>query len=170
MKAPSNDINDYPDADLLFPGNYIKSAEVALAGRPIPITITSIDPRHELKRQGSKKPEYKPAIFFKETDKGFVCNKTNAKRIVEVLGKDPRAWIGKRVVFCIENVESFGKMVDAIRVDIKETRAANAGQKRGGNGGALPSNPDPDEAALAAAAAEAERAAAPAGTWDDLPR
>lgn len=161
-KLISNNINDYPDADLLFPSRYVKSADVKLVGRPFPLTIRKIEPRHELQKKGSGK-EYKPALFFRETERAMVLNKTNAKRIAEALGKDPRKWIGCRIVPCVERVDSFGKEVEAIRVDVDATRAAN-------RGGTVPQQevppmrepgddfdvPPQDEAELARLAAEAE--------------
>lgn len=126
-KAQSNNINDYPDADLLFPGRYVKAAEVKQAGRPVPLTIARIEPRHELKST-SGKVETKPCLFFRETDKGIVLNKTNSKRLVEALGKDPRKWIGCRVVPAVEKVDGFGKKVEAIRFDVDATRDANRGR------------------------------------------
>lgn len=146
-KMVSNNINDYPDADLLFPSKYVKSADVKLVGRPFPLTIRRIEPRHELQKKGSGK-EFKPALFFKETERGIVLNKTNAKRLVEALGKDPRKWIGCKIVPCVERVDSFGKEVEAIRIDVEQTIAANRGK--------------------AAAAPEPEQQREPG--WDDLPQ
>lgn len=154
MKKQSNRIEDYHDASLLFPSRYIKSAEIAAAGRPIPLTIKRIEPRHELKSSGGK-TELKPVVFFAETEKGVVLNKTNAGRLVEVLGKDPRKWLGGRVVFCVERVDGFGKMTDAIRVDVDASRDANRNKRAEPE--REPGIDDFDEAQLAAAAYEAER-------------
>jgi hypothetical protein len=166
-KLVSNDIKDYPDSELLFPSKYVKSADVKLVGRPFPLTIRRIEPRHELQKKGSGK-EYKPALFFKETERGIVLNKTNVKRLAEALGKDPRRWIGCRVVPCVETVESFGKMVEAIRIDVEATIAANRARPATQTTpnppplerepGADDDAPPVDEDDLARAAAEAENA------------
>lgn len=159
MKRESNNIQDYPDAALLFPSRYVKAAEIALAKKPVPLTIARIEPRHELKSTNGK-TESKPCMFFKETPKGVVLNRTNCNRLVEVLGKDPRKWIGARVVFCVERVDGFGKKTDAIRVDTEQTIAHNRGQRA-----TEPEpqswddlqQPEPDEAELARQAADAEQ-------------
>ncbi len=171
-KNISNDIKDYPDSDLLFPSRYVKSAEVKQVGRPFPLTIRRIEPRHELQKKGSGK-EYKPALFFKETDKAMVLNKTNTKRLAEALGKDPRKWIGARIVPCIERVDSFGKEVEAIRIDVEATIASNGNSAPAAAPAPAPQNSggliqgqtwdelgpgDQDEADLARMAAEAEQA------------
>jgi hypothetical protein len=164
MKKMSNNIADYPDSDLLHPGRYIKSAEVKVAGRPVPLTIVRIEPRHELK--GNKgASEFKPCLFFKETEKGTPLNKTNTKRLADCLGKDPRKWIGCKVVLCVERVDGFGKKVDAIRVDEEATRAANRAKRTAEPEPAqedpfpmAEENSEPDELELSRQAAEAEQA------------
>lgn len=159
MKKPSNNLSDYPDVDLMFPSKYVKSAEVKAAGRPIPLTIVRIEPRHELQTTRGGK-EYKPALFFKETDKGVVMNKTNANRLKDCFGPDPRKWIGKRVVFCVERVDGFGKKTDGLRVDADKTEAANQGRapeppQQEQESGWSQLRGDADEQALADAAREA---------------
>lgn len=165
MKKNSNDINDYPDADLLFPGRYIKSAEVKLSPKPVPLTLLRIEPRHELQRTKGGS-EYKPALFFKETDKGFVLNKTNNKRLKEALGPDPRKWIGCKVVIGVERVDSFGQKVDGMRVNVDKTKAANSGRQvqqpepspeQESSWSKLETDIEADEQALADAAREAEQ-------------
>jgi hypothetical protein len=167
-KMISNNINDYPDSDLLFPSRYVKAAEVKQVGRQFPLTIKKIEPRHELQKKGSGK-EYKPALFFRETEKAMVLNKTNAKRIAEALGKDPRKWIGCRIVPCVERVDSFGKEVEAIRIDVDATAAANRAKgapvpqqeqtpQREPGWDDLGAPDEPDEAELARQALEAEQA------------
>lgn len=158
MKKPSDDIKDYADFELMFPGRYIKGVEVKAAGRPIALTIKRIEPRHEL--AGKKgDTESKPAIFFSETEKGLVLNKTNAGSIAEVLGRDPRKWIGRKVVLCSERGKFGGVVRDVVRIDTDETRAA---QSRASTAAAKPSwdgleqDAPVDEAELARQAAEAE--------------
>lgn len=95
MKKRSNDINDYPDAALLTPSKYLKKEELAASG-PVALTILRIEPAHELKSE--RGTELKTVIFFRETDKGMVLNATNNGRMVECHGRDPRVWLGKKVV------------------------------------------------------------------------
>lgn len=158
MKKESNNIGDYPDATLLHPSKYLKSAEVKLAGRPVPLTIARIEPRHEAKTD--RGTEFKPVLFFRETQKGVFINKTNTARLVECFGKDPRKWIGCRVVFRVEVVDSFGKKVEAIRVDIAATMKTARSGAASAPAAATHSDEstwsENDEAALADAAADAE--------------
>lgn len=154
MKKPSNNINDYSDFELLHPGRYLKGAEIKAAGKPIPLTISRIEPRHEMKGKNGES-ESKPCLFFEETDKGCVLNKTNAAAIAGVLGRDPRKWIKKRVILRYETGRYFGELRTPIRIDIAATKRAN------GSNAAPDDEPqsDFDEQALAAAALAAEQAA-----------
>jgi hypothetical protein len=91
-------------------------------------------------------------LFFAETDKGLVLNKTNTAALAGILGRDPRKWIGKKVVLRGEPGRYFGEMRTPIRIDIQATKRAN------GNGGGkdAPSSDFDDEQALADAARAAE--------------
>jgi hypothetical protein len=166
MKKPSDKLQDYQDFELMYPSKYIKGVEVKAAGRSIALTIVRIEPRHEL--AGKKgESESKPAVFFKETEKGLVLNKTNATSIATVLGRDPRKWIGRKVVLCTERGKFGGVMRDVVRIDEDAMQTANNPPT-----GRLPPLPEPqpseptqddpfpaqDEAELARLAAEAEQA------------
>ncbi len=157
MKKPSNNIGDYSDFELLHPGKYIKGAEVKAAGKPIPLTIARIEPRHEMKGKNGES-EAKPCLFFDETEKGCVLNKTNTAALAGILGRDPRKWIKKKVVLRAEPGRYFGELRTPIRIDIQATKRAN------GNGGGptapvsdFEDAPDVDEQALADAARAAEQ-------------
>ena len=63
--------------------------------------------------------EMKLILDFKETDKGLILNKTNAKTISDRFGKDPNAWIGKRITLYSTEVDFAGKTTLAIRVRLK---------------------------------------------------
>ena len=126
MSKPTNNIADYADFELMYPGRYIKGVEVKAAGRPVTLTIKRIEPRHELKGKKGDTSEFKPCLFFVETEKGAVLNRTNSETLASCFGRDPRNWIGKRVVPCTESVRAFGRVRDALRFDAALTRAANA--------------------------------------------
>lgn len=152
MKKPSNNISDYSDFELLHPSKYLKGVEIKAAGRPIPLTIERIEPRHEMKGKNGES-ESKPCLFFAETDKGCVLNKTNAAALAGILGRDPRKWIGKKVVLRAEPGRYFGEMRTPIRIDIQATKRANGN----GSGPAQSDFDDHDEQALADATREAEQ-------------
>lgn len=106
-------IKDFNHVDLLFPGKYLKAAD--LRGRDVTVTIERIDPREELQMRGGK-VEQKPVIYIKGAQKAWVLNKTNALSIAKVYGNEVTGWIGKAVTLYPARVQCGGKEVDAIRV------------------------------------------------------
>lgn len=113
-------LSKYNHVDLLFPGKYLKAAD--LRGQAVPVTIENIDPRSELQmRNGGK--ERKPVVYLKGKDKAWVLNKTNAHLIAEVHGTEVTAWVGKTVVIKGEKVRFGAQVVDAVRVDVAASKA-----------------------------------------------
>lgn len=108
----SNDINDYPHVDLLFPSDYITAAD--LNGRDWIGVIDKIEPRHELRRQNGK--DYRPVVYLKGWTKKWVLNKTNAHTIAEMYGPEVMNWIGKPIALYPTRVPFGNKTVDAIRI------------------------------------------------------
>jgi hypothetical protein len=68
-----------------------------------------------LQGHGGKKEE-KYVLYFKENPKGFVLNKTNAKRIAQMHGDMTGDWAGKQITLTTERVNAFGETHNAIRV------------------------------------------------------
>lgn len=113
-------LKKYNHVDLLFPGKYLKAAD--LRGMSVPVVIEDIDPRYELQmRNGGK--ERKPVVKLKGKEKAWVLNKTNAHMIAEVWGKEVTAWIGKTIVIRPEKVRFGAQTVDAVRVDVQASIA-----------------------------------------------
>jgi len=121
----SNRLADYPHVDLLYPSKYLKGED--LDGEEV-VTIAAIEPRHELARTDNSK-EHKPVVLFRETQKAFVMNKTNARLIASVHGNELSGWVGKQIVLTTAKVSAFGKVHNAIRV--KPVRAVQRGGKSG---------------------------------------
>lgn len=115
----------------LIPSKYLEAAD--LQGKLVAVTIESIVARIELKNPKGE-VDYRPMFRLAGKEKGWVLNKTNLKLIAQVYGSKADQWIGKTVVLYATRVESFGKTVDAIRVDVKatEARAANGGAGKKG--------------------------------------
>jgi len=68
-----------------------------------------------------QKSEDKPVVYFKETKKGMVLNKTNANRLYELFGTwDTDQMIGKRVTLTNERGEAFGKPYNAVRISLQQ--------------------------------------------------
>lgn len=106
------DLPKFDHVDLLHPSNYVKAGE--LQGRDIHVTIKDVEPRHKLKT--TRGEEAKPVLWFQESEKGMVLNKTNARSIAKVHGPKPSGWIGKRITLYPTDVSAFGEIVTAIRV------------------------------------------------------
>lgn len=66
----------------------------------------------------------KPVVYFRETDKGLVLNKTNATTITGLYGPETDDWIGKKIALFSTEVDFGGKQVLAIRVRMKKPQPA----------------------------------------------
>lgn len=58
----------------------------------------------------------KEVVYFQETDKGLVLNKTNVKMLVKLLGRETDEWRGKKIKIGHEWVKAFGDTVHAVRI------------------------------------------------------
>lgn len=68
----------------------------------------------------------KQIIYFVESKKGMVLNKTNAKRIARLYGPETDDWKGKVIELYTESVKAFGETHNAIRVrEAKQQAQAN---------------------------------------------
>jgi hypothetical protein len=97
----------------MFP--YLEGA--ALKGSTLTLTIRDIR-IEEMKSHKSKKEE-KHVLYFRENAKGFVLNKTNAKRIAQMYGPTTGAWEGKPITLYTEQVQAFGETHNALRVAVE---------------------------------------------------
>lgn len=98
--------------ELLFPNDYVSAVE--FKGRDVTLTITDVQ-REELRIRGGKS-EVKPVVYFRETPKKLVCNKTNADSIAIMYGNEASEWIGKRVTLYPTKTQCGRETVDCIRV------------------------------------------------------
>ena len=93
-----------------FPSQYLKASDLGDA-EPV-VTIARV----ELEAIGRDK-EQKPVLYFEGKAKGVVLNKTNAKRIADLLGSpDTEDWIGQRIRLFATTTEFSGETVECIRV------------------------------------------------------
>jgi hypothetical protein len=113
MAGKGNDIREFNHVDLLFPGKYVKAAD--LQGRDVVVVIEEIEPRHELMMAGSKK-DYKPAVKLRGKEKLWVLNKTNAKTIAGMYGNEVLGWIGKAITLFPTTTQAAGREHECIRV------------------------------------------------------
>lgn len=103
----------------LFP--YLEGEE--LKGSTLTLTIEDI--RQEKMKSRKGKEESKWVLYFQETSKGFVMNKTNAKRIAILYGKMTGDWAGKQITLYTEEVRAFGETHNALRVAIATPNNGN---------------------------------------------
>lgn len=94
----------------LFP--YLEGEE--LKGSTLTLTIKDI--RQEKMQSQKGKEESKYVLYFKENSKGFVLNKTNAKRLAVLYGKMTGSWADKKITLYTEEVKAFGETHNALRV------------------------------------------------------
>jgi len=99
------------DVNQLYPSSDALKAE-DLNGQEWTLTIESVDIR-EFDENGYKK--HKPVIRFKETEKTFVCNKTNTITIADFCGQDTDHWPGRKVSLYPTKTDFGGKIVPCIR-------------------------------------------------------
>lgn len=93
-----------------FPSQYLKASDLGLA-EPV-VTIARV----ELEAIGRDK-EHKPVVYFEGKGKGVVLNKTNAKRIADLLGSpDTDDWTGQRIRLYATTTEFSGEQVECIRI------------------------------------------------------
>lgn len=98
--------------DLMYPNRFLKSAD--LDGKIVTVTIADINAELLEGDKDKKKREY--ILTFVGKKKSFVLNKTNACLIVQMFGKNPNTWRGKRVTIYPTQCRFGPKMVDCIRV------------------------------------------------------
>lgn len=93
-----------------FPSNYLKASD--LKGRAVVVEIDRV----EFEPVGQKK-EMKPILYFAGKDKGLVLNKTNAAKIISLLGtEETEEWGGNSIAIYPTETSFQGDMVDCIRV------------------------------------------------------
>jgi len=120
---------------------------------PVALTITRIEPAHDVE---SERGTTKMAVFFfRETEKGMCLNVTNNGRMVECYDRDPRKWIGKKIVL----KSGYNQKKAGVAIDVAATLRLPA-PKQARQPAPIQSSPLTDEErALADAALAAEQAA-----------
>jgi hypothetical protein len=132
-----------------FPSSYLKAAD--LNGKSYKLKIKEV----LMEEIGG---EHKAILYFQNTDKGVVLNKTNATAIADVHGPDTDGWNGKEVEVFPATTMFKGQTVPCIRLrgmaPAADAGAVPGGKRRG--------------AAVAAAMANAGVAPAPAAKLTEL--
>ncbi len=111
-----------PRMGAMFPSKWLAAGD--LDDADLTVTIT-----------GCSEEQVTPAdrkwvLWFDETDKGMVLNKTNSKMIAQLLlSDDTDEWIGRQIILFPTQVDFQGDQVDAIRVRKKLPAKPKAGKK-----------------------------------------
>jgi len=105
--------------DAAFPSKYLKAADLGDSDRTV--TIAKIDIEDIGK---GKEQELKPVLYFNETKKGLVLNKTNSKTIKSLHGPETDAWVGKQITLFTTEVDFAGDQILAIRVRLRVSKQA----------------------------------------------
>lgn len=132
-----------------FPGKYMKASD--LQGREFNVTIDNC----VMERVVENEPE-KVILYFSGSEKGMVCNKTNALELASAYGDDTDYWRGKPAVLHSVKVSFNGKMVDGLRLRVNQTTE----------------HPNPDPPLTQQEQAPPSQQAPPSRKWqpdDDLP-
>lgn len=88
-----------------------------LVGRPITLTIDRVEIEEIITPTTGEVTE-KPILFFKESRRPLILNKTNAAALAKVFGRETNDWTGKAVELFAETVKAFGKVHNAARVRV----------------------------------------------------
>ena len=113
------------DTSQVFTSKFLKAEDLKNAPRKVTIA------RVEFEEVGQDKDK-KLVIYFEGKEKGFVLNKTNYERIVDIIGsKDSDAWIDREIQLRPERVDNQGKPVDSIRVDLNFGRKNTSSREPG---------------------------------------
>ena len=95
----------------LCPPKHLDAAD--LNGNVCEVTIKSV----AFTTVGEKQ-ERKGALVYQEFDRPMVINRTNIKRLIDLLGNDTDAWIGKKISIYPSETDFAGKTVACIRVKV----------------------------------------------------
>ncbi len=100
--------------DAAFPSKFMKASDLP-EETVVPFVIDEV----RMEEVGREK-SLKPVIYFKDQEKGFCCNKTNANTIKKALGSDDTDdWAGKTIRLYSTEVQFGDEMVESIRVSLK---------------------------------------------------
>lgn len=106
--------------DSAFPSKYLKAADIGETD----LALTIKEVVMETVGQGEE-AEGKPIIYFNETEKGLVLNKTNTNTIKGLYTAETDNWVGKTIALFATEVDFAGKQTLALRVRMKAPAKTN---------------------------------------------
>ena len=111
------------DFESMFDSNYLRWFH--LDDKGLLIEIKRVDAKVEMQLPGQREKQWKPVLHYKvksgkvEKPLPLILNKTNARLIAAVCGRDVKGWIGKEVVLFQSKARLGRETVDCIRVRSK---------------------------------------------------
>ena len=129
-----------PDISTFTESKFLKRADVGAGSL---LTIVCCEQQNVAKADDA--PEMKWCLFFKETDKPMVLNRTNAELCAQITNeRNSDNWAGHKIVAYDDPSISYGgKLVGGIRVRAPRNKAATAPVKP--SPADLPSEEDGDD-------------------------
>jgi hypothetical protein len=98
-----------------FPSKWLKAGDIP-DDTDLVLTINKV----EVQEVGQgEDAEQKPVLFFSESEKGLVLNKTNAGTISKLYTPETDNWLGKRIALFSTEVDFGGNQTLAIRIRMK---------------------------------------------------
>jgi hypothetical protein len=114
------------DTTLLYPSKYISSDD--LKGKHVTVTIRTL--KRELLKRKNGEQEVLPILYFEETKKGLVTNKTNLKSCQSLLGStNSDNWVGRQIVLYATPVQFGDEIRQGIRIAPRNAKTGNNGAK-----------------------------------------
>lgn len=106
------------DYKLGFKGQYVSAVELGNNTPTLTITRVVIEKIESMQKddEGAGKVRDRLVVFFREADRGWVLNRTNAECIVAMWGRDTESWLNHRVTIFQTQVRVGPKMEPGIRV------------------------------------------------------
>lgn len=98
------------DINQSFPSAYLKASDLGTS-QPV-VTIERVE-----QEPVGREKEMKAILYFEGKDKGVVLNKTNARKIIELVGSsETDDWAGFKIRLFATTTEFGGETVECIRV------------------------------------------------------
>lgn len=104
--------------DQAFPSRFLKAEDIDEKTG----ALLTID-RVVMEWMDQDQTQEKPTIYFRDSVKGLVLNKTNATMMKELYGADTEAWVGRRIILRQDRVQYQGKLTPTIRIQYKRDTA-----------------------------------------------
>ena len=77
----------------------------SLKGKTVTLTMATVNVEKLKNNRGQEEKKY--VVYFDESQKGLVLNKTNAKIISRLYGPETNAWTGQRITLYAEEIRAF---------------------------------------------------------------